>query len=299
MQEKILFTTNTNPDIARKLFKWEVFRKGKASVKRFADQEISILIEEDVEGKEVSVLGSTNPPAENLLELLILINTLKENGAEKVHALIPYWGYAKADRIKPKGATLSAKLMANALELAGVDSVSIVNIHSQIAQDYFKVPFTYLDSIPLLAKDFRDLDLTKVVVVSPDKGGVGRAENFAEVLGTKEVTYVYKNRPQFDEAKITEVNGDVKDKICIIVDDMAQSGGTLIENAKVLKQHGAIKVFIAVAHIVHTGGSIPKFDKDNNIDKVFFTNTIAYTKPLSEKFKTIDITDLFLIKTSV
>lgn len=287
----LLFSTNSNPKLANFLTKEGLFNKGKAKVSKFADQEISILLETDVENKDVYVLGSSFPPGDNLLELTILIHTLKENGAKSVKALVPYWGYAKADRIKPKGATLSAKLMADFIKIAGADEISVANIHSQFAADFFDIPVKHIDLIPLLANYFKKNTVKDVVIISPDKGGVARAEEFAEMIGTKEIAYISKTRPEFDEAEIKHINGNVEGKNCIIVDDMIQSGGTIVENAKTLKEHGAKNVYVAVIHILHLAGCIERLNADKNVDQVIFTNTVPPKENIPGKFKLLDISE--------
>lgn len=290
--KKIIFTTNSNKILTGKVAAIAHLRLGRAEVKKFADQEISVFIKENVKGKEVCALGSSFPPADNLVELLILIHTLKANGAKKVTAVIPYFGYAKADRVHPAGASLAAKLMAEAVELAGADKIITVNLHSRRLEKFFKKPLMRLDAMPLLADYFKKQKIKNLAIASPDKGGVARAERFARELGINKIIVIKKYRPAFDELKIINIKGEVKGRDIVIIDDMIQSGGTIIQAARALKKRGAKDIHVAVAHLLFTGPSVSKLNKEKIIKTVVITDTVPAKTKLPPKFKIVSVADL-------
>ncbi len=292
--KKLIFATQSNKKLARKIAKEKKFVLGKVKIGRFADGEISVFLKEKVKRKKVYVLGSTFPPAENALELLILINTLKENGAKKIIVIIPYFGYAKADHIDPPGSALTAKLMAQAIELAGADEVRVVNLHSKQGEKFFKVRLKHLSVMPLLADYFKKKKIKNLAIASPDLGGVKRAKEFAKELKNKDLIKIKKYRSAPDKAKVSEVVGEVKGKNVVIVDDMIQSGGTIIKAVRALKKQGAKDIYVAVAHLVFTGPSVALLNKEKNIKQVVLTNTISPTIKLPQKFKKVLIDDLII-----
>lgn len=290
--KKLIFTTNSNKVLAEKIAVNAYMRLGRADIKKFADGEVSVFIKENIKNKKVYVLGSSFPPADNLVELLILIHTLKTNGAKKMTVIIPYFGYAKADRVHPAGASLAAKLMAEAIELAGADKIIAVNLHSRRVEKFFKKTLNHLNAIPLLADYFKKKKISNLVVAAPDKGGTDRAMIFAREIGINNIITVEKHRPAFDQAKVISVKGDVKGRNIIIVDDMIQSGGTIINAARALKKQGAKDIYIAVAHFLFTGPGASKLTKEKNIKNVIITDTISATTKLPAKFKTVSIVNL-------
>ncbi|MDH4330242.1 MAG: ribose-phosphate pyrophosphokinase [Candidatus Moranbacteria bacterium] len=287
-----LFATNSNCDLAKIISSKTTLIIGKCKITKFADQEISVFIEEDVTNQEVWVLGSTFPPADNMLELLILIHTLKSNGAMKVNVIIPYFAYAKADQVKPPGASLAAQLITQAIELSGADTITAINIHSERTINFFTKPLTHLSAISLLAKHFQEKNIKNLCVASPDSGGIKRAQQFANELEIDQLVITEKHRPAFDQVEILRVSGDVKHKNVIIVDDMIQSGGTIIESARALKEKGAKKIYVAVTHLVSTGPSIVLLKKERSIKKIVITDTIPQKEKLPSKFEVVSVADL-------
>lgn len=290
--KKIIFSTNSNPELAKKLCKKYDFSLGKCDVKKFADQEISVFLKESVKNKDVWVLGSTFPPADNSLELLILVHTLKANGAKKVSLIIPYFAYAKADRVNPPGASAAAELMVQAIELAGTDEITAVNLHSSRVEKFFKKPLTHLSAMPLLAKHFENKKILNLAIASPDRGGVSRAKEFSKKLGINKIILAEKHHPDFDEVEITKISGEIQGKNVIIVDDMIQSGGTIIKAVQALKNEGAQNIFVAVTHLVSTGPSIEILNKEKNIAGVVITDTIPPKEKLPSKFEVVSVVDL-------
>lgn len=292
----LLFSTNTNPGLAKKIANKTKLRLGKANVGRFADQEISVLLKENVKGKEVFALGSSFPPGDNLLELLILIHTLKVNGAKKVIAIVPYFGYSKADHINPPGATLSAKLMAETIQLAGADRIISINLHSKLSERFFKIPLLHLDAIPILAEHFATMEIKDPVVISPDSGGITRARKFAKIINVRQVIAIKKCRPRFDQVKVLKVMGNVKNKNVVIVDDLIQSGGTLIKAAQALKKEGAQDIYVAAVHLVSTGPCVELLSQSKEIKQVIVTDTMPYPKKLPVKFHMVSVDKLIAQK---
>jgi len=291
-----LFSTKSNPGLAMKLIeKAPCLAGGKCLISHYKDGEILVHIDENIKGKKVFVLGSTFPPAENTLELIILINTLKENGAKKIIVLMPYFGYGKQDKMKYSGDAMSAKLMANIIDLAGADKIIALDLHSEMAGSYFK-KLKHLSAVDTLAAYFKNIGLKKTVIISPDKGGIERAKRFASCLKIKKIVVIEKYRPKVDENKVIKIKGRVKGRNIIIVDDMTQTGGTLIESAKALKKEGAGDIYIALTHIVPTGPAIKNLEKDRNIKKIVVTDSIKLPPRIykSKKFKIISCVDVFV-----
>ena len=281
--------------MAKELIKKVFFlAEGKCLISHYKDGEILVHIDENIKGKKVFVLGSTFPPAENTLELIILINTLKENGAKKIIVLMPYFGYGKQDKMKYSGDAMSAKLMANIINLAGADKIIALDLHSEMAGSYFK-KLKHLSAVDTLAAYFKNIGLKKTVIISPDKGGIERAKRFASCLKIKKIVVIEKYRPKVDENKVIKIKGRVKGRNIIIVDDMTQTGGTLIESAKALKKEGAGDIYIALTHLVPTGPAIKNLEKDRNIKKIVVTDSIKLPPGLykSKKFEIISCVDVF------
>jgi len=290
--KKLIFYTNSNIALAKKIANKSGLQIGKADIKKFADGEISVLIKEKVKNKEIYVLASSFPPADNLLELLILIHTLKVNGAKKIKLIIPYFGYAKADHIDPPGASLAAKLMVKLIEQAGVDKIIAIDLHSKRVEKFFKKPLIHLSAIPILAEYFKKKRIKNLAIVSPDLGGVKRAEKFAKILKIDKIITIKKYRPSFDRVKIEKILGEVNKKNIIIVDDMIQSGKTIIKAVEALKKGGVKDIYVAVSHLVFSGPSVSLLAKNKNIKEIIFTDTISPTSKLPLKFKNLSILNL-------
>ncbi len=290
--KKLIFYTNSNIALAKKVAIRSGLQIGRADIKKFADGEISVLIKEKVKDKEIYVLGSSFPPADNLLELLILIHTLKVNGAKKIKLIIPYFGYAKADHIDPLGSTLAAKLMVKLIEQTGVDEIIAIDLHSILVEKFFKKPLIHLSAIPILADYFKKKRIKNLAIASPDFGGIKRANKFAKILKINQIITIKKYRPAFDMVKVQQILGEVKGKNIIIVDDMIQSGKTIIKAVQALKKKGAKDIYVAVSHLVFSGPSIPLLTKNKSIKQVVFTDSILSKSKLPLKFKKLTITNL-------
>lgn len=303
MPVELLFYTGSNESLAKEIIKKSKgLKKGKCLITHYQDGEILVHINEKVKGKKVFVVGATFSPAENALELIILINTLKENGAKEIVAIIPYFGYGKQDRIKYPGDAMSAKLMAKIIEDAGASKIIALDLHSRLVEKHFHKPIKHLSAVPLLAKYFQSHYLKNKttikdwVVVAPDLGGVKRAREFAAVAGIKNITEIKKIRQRVDECQIIGMTGEINARNAVIVDDMTQTGGTLIAAATALKKHGAKKVIVMLTHLVHTGPAISNLRRDKFIDQIIFTDTTGYAKGIqkNKKFVMLSSAELFL-----
>ena len=291
-KQKTIFSTNSNSRLAKTIAEKAGLLLGKCEIKKFADKEVSVRIKERVKGKSVYVLGSSFPPADNLVELLILIHTLKANGVKKINLVMPYFAYAKADHIDLPGTSVTAKLMVEAIELAGADKITTIDLHSKRVEKFFKKPLKNLSAITVLADYFNKKRIDDLAIASPDLGGVGRAKQFAKVLGINKIITIEKRRSSFGKIKVISVLGEVKSKNVIIVDDMIQSGATIIKAVQALKKQGAKNIYVAVTHLVSSGPSIPLLIKNRTIKQIVATDTIPIKAKLPSKFKRLSVADL-------
>jgi len=287
---KILFSTNSNKDLAKSIAVKAKIKLGQVEISSFADQEKKIVLKDGVKGKNIYVLGSTNAPTDNLVELLILINTIKINRGKNIKVIIPYYGYGKSDHLYKTGTSLNAKLIARLLKEAGAQKIISINLHSRKVENFIS-NLKHLNAIPLLAQEYNKLKLEDLAIASPDQGGIIRAKYFAQEIGVKDLITIKKSHPRPDQVRVVKIKGKVKNKNIIIVDDMAQSGNTLTEAAKNLKIGGAKNIYIALVHLVSIGPAIKRLSQDKNIKMVITTNSIA-NKNLSKKFKVVKIDDL-------
>lgn len=288
---RILFATNASLALGTHIAERVGVPIGKADITRSADGEVLVRLKESVAGKDVYVIGSSHPPAEHLLELLILINTIKIHGAKNITAIVPYYGYAKADRTDRPGWSVTARLVAQCIEAAGADAFVGVTLHSERIQSFFKIPTHHLDAVPLLASHFRGIDTRNVAVASPDLGGVKRAKEFAKILGVSDVITIVKERPTEETAVVVKIIGEPKDKSIILVDDMIQSGNTIVEAVKALKMQGAGDIRIAVAHLVTSGHAIEKLETIG-IKEIVVTDTVPLPDTMPSECTIISVTEL-------
>ena len=245
----------------------------------FSDGEISVKIEENVRGMDVFLIQPTCAPThENLMELVIMVDALKRSSASRITAVIPYYGYARQDRrVRSERVPISAKVVADILERSGIDRVLTVELHSEQIQGFFNIPVDNVYGTRVMHDDIVNQKLKNVLVVSPDVGGVIRSRALAKVLGLSDLAIIDKRRDETNKAKVMNVIGDVKNKECILVDDIADTAGTLCNAAKALKQKGAKKVFAYIVHPVLSGEAVNKISK-SELDQLIVTDTI----PLSD-----------------
>lgn len=282
MKETIVFALTANVDLVNEICDYLNIEPGKIAVKHFADGEILVEPEQTVRGRKVYVVQSTcNPVTERLMEVLICIDALRRASAAEINVIIPYYGYARQDRKACPRQPITSKLVANLLESAGADRVITIDLHATQIQGFFNIPIDDLTAIPMIAQYFRNKNIPtdELVVVSPDHGGTTRARRMAELLGVP-LAIIDKRRPRPNVCEATNVIGDVKDKNCIVVDDICDTGGSLVAGCELLKEKGAKEIYSAITHGVFSGNAAEKIE-NSPIKEMVVTNTI----PLSEEFK--------------
>lgn len=269
-----LFTGNSNPDLAEKISSYLKISLGKATVSAFADGEILVRIEENVRGMDVFIMQSCcNPVNKNIMELLILIDALKRASSQRITAVIPYYGYARQDRKDQPRVPITAKLVADLITAAGADRVLTMDLHAGQIQGFFNIPVDHLYSTPIMLEHInKKMDLTDLVVVSPDAGGVERARAFAKRLKVG-LAIIDKRRDAPGMAKVMNVIGDVADKDILILDDMIDTAGTICQSAEAVKANGARKILAGCTHAVLSGPALQRLN-DAPIDEIIVTDTI-------------------------
>ena len=270
----MVFTGNANPKLAEAVVKHLGIPLGKALVGRFSDGEVQVEIQENVRGKHVFILQSTCAPTnDNLMELMVMVDALKRASARRITAAIPYFGYARQDR-RPRSArvAITAKVVANMLEVAGVERVLTMDLHADQIQGFFDIPVDNIYASPILLEDLRKKNYEDLLVVSPDVGGVVRARALAKQLGV-DLAIIDKRRPKANVAEVMNIIGEVDGRNCVIMDDMIDTGGTLCKAAQVLKERGAKQVFSYCTHPVLSGGAAARI-ADSALDEVVVTDTI-------------------------
>ena len=270
-----LFSLNANIPLAQQVAKSLGVELSKCSVKKFSDGEVSINIEESVRGSEVFVLQSTSGPVnDNLMTLLIMIDALKRASVDTINVVIPYYGYARQDRKARSREPITAKLVANLLEVAGADRIIALDLHALQIQGFFDIPVDHLLGAPLLANyflenNFKDKD---IVVVSPDHGGVTRARKLAEFLHAP-IAIIDKRRPKANVAEVMNIIGDVKGKVAVLIDDMIDTAGTITLAAQALQDAGALEVYACCTHPVLSGPALDRLNA-SVIKEVVVTDSI-------------------------
>ena len=255
------------------------------TLRRFADGELFVKIDENVRGRDVFIIQPTNPPAENYIELLLLIDAARRASAARVTAVLPYFGYARQDRKDQPRVAISAKLMANLVTHAGADRVLGMDFHSHQLQGFFDIPVDHLYAAPAFVSHFRQKELHDPVVVAPDVGSAKMARGFAKRLNAS-LAIIDKRRPSANVAEVVNVVGDVADKDCLIPDDMIDTAGTITEASRALKKLGARRVFAFATHALLSGPAVERL-RESPIDEVTVTNTIRL--PEERKFNKLKI----------
>jgi ribose-phosphate pyrophosphokinase len=283
IQPPLLFSGTSNRLLTEEIARRMQTRVGNALVDRFKNDECRIEIRENVRGAEVFVVQSLcrSPQGatvnDSLMELLLIIDALRRASSNRITAVIPYFGYAKQDK-KTKGREpISAKLVANMIEMAGAERIVTLDLHAAQIQGFFDVPVDNLMAAPTLCNYLKNQNLQgdRIVVVSPDAGGVPRAETFAKRLKSN-LAVIIKRRPEPDVSEVTHIVGDVEGKVAVVVDDMISTGGTLVKAAEALRKKGAVDVYTLATHGIFAGDAIAQFEK-SDISRVIVTNTIPRT----------------------
>jgi len=275
-----LFTGNANPELAQEIGQALGMDLGRAMIRQFADGEIYLQIQENVRGADVFIIQPTCTPVDrHLMELLLMIDALKRASAERITAVLPYYGYARQDRKDKPRVPISARLIAALLETAGATRCLTLDLHAAQIQGFFDIPVDHLFATPVLIEYFKSLGIEDLTVVSPDAGGVERARAFAKRLNSP-LAIIDKRREEANVAEVMNVVGEVDGRNCLLVDDLVDTGGSLVKGAEALMEKGAASVSACATHAVLSGDAVCRIE-DSCLQEVVFTNSI----PLSEAAK--------------
>jgi ribose-phosphate pyrophosphokinase len=277
-----LFAGNANPALAHDIARHLTTPLGRSYVGRFSDGEVNIELMENVRGRDVFIVQPTCPPVnENLIELLVMVDACRRASAARITAVVPYFGYSRQDR-RPRAtrSAITAKLVANMIQGAGVHRLLTIDLHSDQIQGFFDIPVDNVYASPVLLGDAYRQRYENMIVVSPDVGGVVRARALAKRLDDAELAIIDKRRPRPNESKVMNIIGEVKGKTCVLIDDMVDTAGTLCAGAQALKDDGAVKVVAYITHAILSGNAIEKIAK-SALDELVVTDTI----PLSPAAK--------------
>jgi ribose-phosphate pyrophosphokinase len=286
-----IFAGNSNRPLAVKIADYIHQPLSACEVSRFSDKEIFVKIDENVRGMDVFIIQSTNPPAENFLELVIMADAARRASARRVTAVIPYFGYARADRKDQPRVAITSKLIANMITISGINRVILMDLHASQIQGFFDIPTDHLYSARVFNRFFMKKNLSNLVILSPDVGSTKIARAFAEKLNAN-LAIIDKRRPKANKAEVMNIIGEVKDKNIIIRDDMVDTAGTIIKAAEAVHKGGAGKIIACCTHGVLSGNSIKGLD-DSPIEKIYLTDTIDMgPKNLPEKFEILSVASL-------
>ena len=274
-----LFAGNANPGLATEIARHLQTRLGRAYVGRFSDGEINVELMENVRGRDVFILQPTCPPTnDNLMELLVMVDACRRASAARITAVVPYFGYSRQDR-RPRAtrSAITARLVANMMSIAGVSRLLTIDLHADQIQGFFDIPVDNVYASPVLLGDAWKQAYHNIVIVSPDVGGVVRARAFAKRLDDADLAIIDKRRPRPNESKVMNIIGDIRGKVCVLVDDMIDTAGTLCHAAKALKDEGAVKVVAYITHAILSGEAIKRIS-DSALDELVVTDTIPLTE---------------------
>ena len=292
MQELKLITGNSNSHLALKIGQYIGINLSATEVKRFSDGEVFVQINENIRGTDVFIIQSTNAPAENIIELLMLIEAARRASAQRITAVIPYFGYARQDRKDRPRVAIAAKLMANLITTAGADRIITMDLHASQIQGFFDLPHDHLYSTRVFRELLNMINLDPLVVVAPDVGSIKMARAFAKSCGA-DLAIIDKRRPGPNKSEVVNIIGDVKGKNVIIRDDMVDTAGTLCKAADALALKGALEVIAICTHAVLSGDSIRKI-QDSSITKIYISDSIDLkNKQLTDKFEVLSCSNLF------
>jgi ribose-phosphate pyrophosphokinase len=288
-----IFTGNANPALAAKICGALGCTLGAASVEPFSDGEIRLQILENVRGADVFVVQPTCTPVDrHLMEVLLMIDALKRASAERITAVLPYYGYARQDRKDKPRMPISARLIANLIQTAGADRVLTLDLHAAQIQGFFDVPVDHLFSAPVMLEYFDSIGRRDMTMVSPDAGGVERARAFAKHMNAP-LAIIDKRRTDVNVAEVMHIIGDVEGQHCLIVDDLIDTAGTLVKAAEALLKHGALSVTACATHAVLSGPAMQRIE-ESQIQEVVVTNSIPLREDAkrSTRIKTLSVAPL-------
>jgi ribose-phosphate pyrophosphokinase len=289
----LLFSGRSHPKLAQEIAEFLGVEMGKVSIQQFPDGEISLQVLDNVRGRDVFVLQTIAlDPNNYLMELLILVDALKRASAKSINVVIPYYGYCRQDRKDKPRVPITARLVANMLESAGITSVLTMDLHAEQIQGFFNVPVDNLHSRSLFAEAFREFDKSNLIVVAPDAGSVKLTRNVASCLGV-EFAVLDKLRICANEVQVVTVIGNIEGKDVLLADDMCSTAGTLVSAAKACQEKGAKRIFCVVTHGIFVGDSVEKIER-SPIEKLLICNTIPWTSRLdgSTKITSISVAPL-------
>jgi ribose-phosphate pyrophosphokinase len=287
-----LFCGSANRPLAEKISTYLNIPLSQASVDRFSDGEIHVKIHENVRGSDIFIIQSTHAPAENLLELLIMLDAAKRASARRVTAVIPYFGYARQDRKDQPRVPITAKLVANLLTQAGTNRVLTMDLHAAQIQGFFDIPLDHLYAAPVFIKHIRERKLPNMVLVAPDPGSIAMTRYFAQRLKTS-LAFIDKRRPEPDKTEVMNVIGKVDGKNIVIQDDMINTASTLCKGAQALSKLGAKEIYAYCTHPVLSGPALENVDR-SPMTKVVVTDTIPLREDaLDGKFEVVSVSELF------
>ena len=293
MSNRVLFTGNSNIDLAKKVAKNLETDLGPMKVGTFSDGEINVEVKENVRGKDTFIIQSTNNPAEkNLMELILMVDALKRASARSVTAVIPYFGYSRQDRrVRSARVPISAKVIADMLSEVGISRIITLDIHSEQIQGFFSFPVDNIYTANIMVKGLLEkYDVEDLQVVSPDTGGVIRARSVAKTLGVQDLAIIDKRREKANESEVINLIGDVEGKVCIVPDDLIDTAGTLSNASHALKDKGAKEIIAYITHPVLSGDAIKNLN-NSAIDKLVVSNSIDIGDK-SKKCPKIDVFDI-------
>ncbi|MCP4476285.1 MAG: ribose-phosphate pyrophosphokinase [Gammaproteobacteria bacterium] len=290
----VLFSGNSNQPLTEKLAHHLGVPVGKAMVDCFSDHEVRIEITDNVRGSEAFIIQSTNPPAENLMELVLMADALRRASAINITAVIPYYGYARQDRrVRSARVPISARVVADMLSSAGIDRVLTVDLHADQIQGFFCMPVDNVYSLPVMLEDIKQRSFDNLRIISPDVGGVLRARAYIKHLPNSDLAIIDKRRPKPNESRVMHIIGDVDGADCIIVDDIVDTAGTLCKAVAALKEHGAKSVSAYITHPVLSGPAIDNIDQ-SDLDELVVVDTLCLSEQAKqcERIRQISIADI-------
>ena len=275
-----IFSGNANPALSSGIAAQLGLPLGQRKVTRFSDGEVAVEIEENVRGRDVFIIQPTCPPTnDNLMELLVMTDAMRRSSAARITAIVPYFGYSRQDR-RPRAVRgpISAKLVANMMEIAGIERLLTIDLHADQIQGFFDIPVDNVYASGVFIDDIKKQNLDNMIVVAPDVGGVVRARAIAKRINDSDLAIIDKRRPKANVSEVMNIIGDVKGRTCVLIDDMIDTAGTLCQAAKALKAQGAEKVLAYITHPILSGPALERIN-DSQLDELVVTDTI----PLNEE----------------
>lgn len=292
-----LFAGNANRALAQKVARYLNTNLGSADITRFSDGEIRVEINDHIRGSHILLMQPTCAPTnDNLMELLVMVDAFRRCAVKSITAVVPYYGYSRQDRRPDFSRTpITSRLVADMLQVAGIDQIVVVDIHSGQQQGFFNIPVINISASPVIVGDIwkrYGTEINNVIVVSPDTGGVARARSIAKQVNNVDLAIIDKRRPEANKSEVMHVIGDVEGKVCVVIDDMIDTAGTLCKGAYALKEYGANKVIAYATHPVFSGNALDNI-ANSKLDEVVVTDTIPLPDgPIPENVRVISVASI-------